>query len=309
MRLAIVGASGFVGRHLVGARLLPAGHEVCAFTRDGARARSVLGAQVRTFEWDTSSPLPKDALKGFDAVINLAGENVASRRWTAAVKREIRDSRLRTTAALVEALAAASPRPQTFINASAIGYYGPRGEEEISESAPAGGDFLAEICREWEEAATHARTAGVRTIVLRVGIVLGLGGGALAKMLLPFRMGLGGPLGSGRQWMSWIHLDDLAGMIEHALSNASICGPLNGTAPRPVTNREFSRTLGRVLRRPAVLPMPALALRLVVGEFAEILLKGQRVVPQRALETGFRFRFADLEPALRDLLGSRGARA
>jgi uncharacterized protein (TIGR01777 family) len=249
-----------------------------------------------------SGPLPAECLRDVDAIFHLAGEPVASGRWTAKKKARIRDSRRVGTANLVRGLAAAEVRPRVLVCASAVGYYGDRRDEILDESSAPGNDFLAEVCRLWESAAAEANRFGVRVVSVRTGVVLGRDGGALAKMLLPFRLGLGGRLGGGRQWMPWVHIDDLVGLLLHAATHDAVEGPMNGTAPHPVTNREFTRLLAATLRRPALFPMPGAALKLAVGEFAELLLASQRVVPQVALRTGYAFQYPDLEPALEEIL-------
>jgi uncharacterized protein (TIGR01777 family) len=279
MRIAVTGAGGFIGGALVRC-LSQDGHSAVAV------ARGVPDPAV---------------LEGADAIVHLAGEPVAQ-RWTAAAKQRIRASRVGGALRLVEALASLSNPPATLVSASAIGYYGSRGDEVLTESSPPGSDFLASVCAEWEDAAARAAQSGIRVVTVRIGMVLGPRGGALAKMLLPFRLGLGGRLGSGRQWMSWIHLDDLVALIRFALGEGSLTGPVNATAPEPVTNAEFTRELGRALGRPAVLPVPAFALRLLYGEMAEVLLSSQRVLPAAAQAAGFSFRHARLAPALRHLL-------
>ena len=243
------------------------------------------------------------ALDGAGAVVNLAGESIAAGRWTPRQKERILQSRIRATRALVQGIAAVANKPAVLVSGSAVGYYGPRGDEELDEGAPPGDDFLARVCVAWEGEARRAAEEGVRVALVRTGLVLAARGGALPRLVLPFRLGAGGPLGSGRQWMPWIHLDDLVELFVFLIQGEGLEGPFNGTAPQPVTNRQFARTLGRVLGRPSWLPAPAAALRLALGEMADaLLLSGQRAVPRRALEAGFRFRFPELEPALRDLL-------
>jgi uncharacterized protein (TIGR01777 family) len=244
-------------------------------------------------------------LEGFDAVLHLAGENVGSGRWTAARKAAIRDSRVDGTRLLCEALAVLARPPKTLVCASAIGIYGDRGEDALTEASPPGAGFLPGVCREWEAASGPASRKGIRVVALRIGMVLSPKGGALSRMLPLFRAGLGGVIGGGRQYVSWVALDDLPGIVLHALQCGDLSGPVNAVAPRPVTNREFTETLGRVLSRPTPLPVPAFALRLAVGgEMADaLLLASARVVPKRLLDTGYSFRSPQLEPALRRLLG------
>ncbi len=283
MRIAVTGASGFVGSRL------------CEVAR--ARGHSVLslGRASGDRTWDPmSGPAP---LQDTDAVIHLAGDPVASGRWTKAKMARIRDSRVVGTRNLVAGIRAAKPR--VLVCASATGYYGDRGEEELLEESASGNDFLAGVCREWE---AEARTSGIRTVCVRIGIVLGPGG-ALEKMSLPFKLGLGGRLGSGRQWMSWIHRDDLVDLFLHAAEKESVSGALLGTSPGPVTNLEFTKALGRVLGRWTILPMPGWQLRLVFGRVAEVLCGSQRCKPVRTMASGFPFKHPDLEPALRQILG------
>ena len=301
MKIVAIGATGFVGRRLV--ETLGSDHEITVVSRNPDKTKSRIRNEVQFVRWDPGAePFPDGVLDGADGVVNLAGDNVADGRWNAAKKKRMADSRLDTTSKLADAITAADPPPPVLINASAIGFYGSRGDEELDENSAPGSGFLADLCVRWEGATQKAADAGVRTVLLRVGIVLGQGGGALAKMLFPFRLGLGGALGNGRQWMSWIHIDDMVGLILHALENPSVEGPVNSTAPHPVTNRDFSKTLGKVLRRPAFLPAPGFALRLAVGEFAEVLLEGQKVLPRQAETSGYQFRFRELEPALLDVL-------
>ena len=237
-----------------------------------------------------------------EAVFHLAGESVAEGRWTAAQKARIRDSRVVGTRNLVQGIAQVSDRPRVLVSASAVGYYGDRGEEELTESASPGRDFLADVCVAWEKEALAAEKLGVRVVTERTGIVLGAGGGALAKMLTPFKLGAGGPLGNGRQWMPWVHVSDLARLYLHAAEHESIRGPMNAVAPHPVRNSEFTKALGRQLRRPAFMPAPYLGLRLLFGEFAQVLFASQRVVPQVALDTGFTFQYPDIAAALKEIL-------
>jgi uncharacterized protein (TIGR01777 family) len=240
-------------------------------------------------------------MDGADGVIHLAGEPIAAKRWSDKQKERIRSSRILTTRALVEAIAKAKERPKFLLNGSAIGYYGAHGDETLTEEAHPGNDFLARLSIEWEKEATRAEEHGLRVIRLRTGIVLGKGGGALAKMLLPFKLFIGGPLGSGKQWMSWVHLEDEIGLIQLLIENPQARGAVNATAPNPVTMKEFCQTLGRALHRPSWAPVPAFVLRLMLGEMAEMLLTGQRVLPEKALSLGYRFRYPDLREALRAL--------
>lgn len=304
MKIVVTGATGFVGRPLVRA-LLARGHEVIAWTRDPARARIHLPALCAVESWDAHGATDPAKLGGVDAVLHLAGESVAGSRWTKERKHEILASRVDSSRSLVDAMQALPPagRPRALIAASAIGYYGDRGDELLNESSPAGEGFLADVCRAWEDEVGRAATLGVRTVSIRVGVVLGRDGGALQAMLPPFRLGGGGRVGSGRQWMSWIHLDDLVALFVHALENEQLAGIVNGTAPDPVTNARFTSELGRALSRPTIVPVPAFALRLLLGEMSQILLASQRVAPERARASGFTFRWPELAPALDDLCG------
>lgn len=299
MRVTVTGATGLIGTRLVEA-LVRRGDEVTVLSRDPERAGARLG--VAAVKWaPLRGPAPVEALAGADGVIHLAGEPVAQ-RWSAAAKERIRASRADGTANLVEGLRAADPRPRVLVSASAVGYYGARGDEEVDESAPPGEDFLAEVCVAWEQEASAAAELGVRVAIVRTGVVLDAHGGALAKMLPPFRAGVGGPVAGGRQWMPWIHVEDLVGIYLAALDGDGWDGPVNGSAPHPATNADFSQALGRALHRPAVAPVPAFALRALYGEMAQIVTTGQRAVPRRALQLGYAFRHPELDEALRSAL-------
>ena len=300
MKVTLTGATGLIGRRLVAA-LQRRGDAVTVLSRDPARARATLGAGVDAREWDPEQPAPAAALGGTDGVIHLAGEPVAQ-RWSAKAKERIRRSRELGTRNLVAGIAEAEPRPPVLVSASAIGIYGAHGEEPVTEATPPGSGFLAEVTQVWEQEALAARDLGVRVVAIRTGVVLDRAGGALSKMLLPFRLGVGGPVAGGRQYMPWIHADDLAGIYLAALDGASWEGAVNATAPEPVPNREFSKALGRALHRPAVLPIPGLAIQLLYGDMSEIVTTGQRVLPERALANGYAFRHPDLDAALRDAL-------
>ncbi|HEX7523654.1 MAG TPA: TIGR01777 family oxidoreductase, partial [Candidatus Deferrimicrobium sp.] len=271
--------------------------------------RVPLPRETAVLRWDpVKREVDAAGLEGFDAVIHLAGENVGAGRWTAARKAAIRDSRVNGTRLLCETLAGLARPPKTLVCASAIGYYGDRGEEPLTEESPPGTGFLAEVCREWEAASAPAAQKGIRVVTLRIGMVLSPKGGALARMLPLFRVGLGGVIGGGRQYVSWVALDDLPHIIHHVLQRGDLSGPVNAVAPRPVTNREFTEALGKALSRPTPLPVPAFALRLAVGgEMADaLLLASGRGIPRRLEETGYRFRFPELPAALRHLLGKGG---
>jgi uncharacterized protein len=300
MRVAITGASGFIGSRLV-AELKRRGDTVVALSRNPGRTGERLGVEAAGPDPATGT-VPVGLLSTVGAVINLAGEPIAQ-RWTTETKRAIRASRAERTKRLVAALADASPRPGALVSASGTGYYGDQGEEEIDESAPAGEDFLASVCVDWEHAAEGAENLGMRVVKVRTGVVLDRRGGALKKMLPPFRAGVGGPIGGGRQYMPWISLDDIVAIYLAALSNDAWSGAINGCAPAPATNAEFSRALGRVLKRPALLPIPALALKAIYGEMASTVTVSQRVIPRRALELGYEFAHPELDAALRAALG------
>lgn len=295
MKVAVTGSSGMIGQALAAA-LRSAGHEVLPVVRGPAQAGAA--------HWDPErGELDAAALQDCRAVVHLAGESIAGGRWNAQRKARIRDSRVRGTTLLATALAALPRKPAALVCASAIGYYGDRGEQPLEEDAPAGTGFLAEVCQAWEAAADPARAAGIRTVHARLGMVLSPHGGALRKMLPPFRMGLGGPMGSGRQYWSWITLADAAAALQALALQSGTSGPVNLTAPQPLPQKEFARALGRALHRPAAAPMPAFAARLALGEMADaLMLSSARVLPRRLLDSGFRFRHPELEPALRELL-------
>ncbi len=299
MTVLISGATGFVGRALC-ERLAADGHRLRAFSRSPQRAEASLPS-VQFFAWDAEKEEPPPAsLDGVDAVIHLAGEPVFG-RWTQAKKQAIVSSRVDSTQRLVSAIGRREHKPAALICASAIGYYGDRGEQELTESDPPGDDFLAETSVAWERTARDAAQYGVRVVNLRIGVVLALGGGALGQMLTPAKLGLGGPLGSGKQWWSWISRDDLIALISFLLIS-DYAGPVNATAPHPVRQADFAKTLGRVLGRPSFLPAPAFALKLILGGFATELLTSKKVLPAAAGRLGFRFQDPDLDPCLRRLL-------
>ncbi len=300
MKVLISGSHGLVGSTLIKS-LESDGHEVVRLVRHPPTGASEI-------EWSPERySIALARLEGFDAVIHLAGESIAEGRWNEEKKRRIRESRVKGTRLLSDSLANIKHPPKSFLCASAIGYYGNRGDEILTESSPPGDDFLAEVCVEWEKASEEAVQKGIRTVNLRFGIILDSKGGALAKMLPPFRMGVGGKIGTGRQWMSWIALDDVVGAIKRALTNETLSGPVNFVAPNPVTNREFTKTLGKVLSRPTLFSIPAFGARLAFGEMADaLLLSSQRVEPERLKKAGYQFRYSELKGALRHVLAKAG---
>ena len=301
LRMARVLVSGISGP--IGAALIPSlassGARIARLTRAGSRVGPVA---AETIPWDPTKPISPDVVSGFDAVIHLAGESIVG-RWSTTKKAEIRDSRVIGTRNLAEALATAKNKPQVFICGSAIGYYGNRGDEVLNEKSAPGAGFLAEVCREWEAATQPAAEAGIRSVQIRIGVVLSPQGGALGKMLTPFKMGVGGRIGNGRQWMSWIDVADLVGAIHHILKTDLLHGPVNLVAPKPVTNAEFTRTLASTLSRPALFPLPVFAVKLVFGEMGEtVLLGSQRVEPAQLMTSGYEFRFSELRDSLENTL-------
>jgi uncharacterized protein len=297
-RVLVSGASGPIGKALL-PTLRANGAHITRLVRNNAPPTY---SDEQTIVWHPEQPLAADALSGFDAVIHLAGETIVG-RWTESKKTKIRDSRVIGTGNLAQSLAQAKHRPQIFLCSSAIGYYGNRGDEALTEESAPGGGFLAEVCQEWEAATHPAAEAGIRTVAIRTGVVLSREGGALAKMLPAFKMGVGGKIGDGRQWMSWIDVQDLVGAIHHILKSDLLYGPVNMVAPRPVTNAEFTQTLASVLSRPAVFPMPAFAVKLLFGEMGDtVLLGSQRVEPTQLVSSGYPFRFRDLRASLQNTL-------
>jgi uncharacterized protein len=307
VRIVVTGATGMIGRAFVSAARAR-GDAVVALSRDQRRATELLGEGIEAHGWadPTAGPPPEAALAGADTVVNLMGEEIAQ-RWSEEAKRRIRDSRVLGTRSLVQGIRALddAERPHTLVSQSATGFYGHTGEQQLDESAPAGSDFLAQVVIAWEQ---EARTAAhwMRVVLPRTGVVLSSSGGALAKMLPFFRLGLGGPVAGGRQYVPWIHLDDVAAGLLYCIDTAEAERAINLTAPSPVTNVELSRTLGRVLQRPAVLPAPAAALRLLYGEMSDVVTTGQRVVPAKLQRLGYEFKYEQLEPALRDILEGNG---
>lgn len=304
MKVIITGGSGLIGRALAASLLNGGGdkHEVIVLSRNPQRV-SGLPNGVQVVGWDGRSTQGWGQLvEGADAIVNLAGANLSEGRWTEQRKRLIFDSRVHAGQAVTQAIEGARLKPKVLVQASAVGYYGPHGDEKITEDAPPGNDFLAQVCIAWEASTAPVEGWGVRRVVIRTGLVLSTEGGALPRMAMPFKMFVGGPLGSGRQWLPWIHIADEVGAIRFLIGKEDASGPFNLTAPEPVTNAQFSRVLGRVLNRPSALPVPSIALRLMFGEMSTVLLEGQRAVPQRLLAAGYQFRFPNLEQALRHLL-------
>jgi uncharacterized protein len=300
MRVTVTGATGLIGGRIV-ERLKARGDEVTVLSRHPERAAAELGVDAATFDAEASAA-PADALSGRDGVVHLAGEPVAQ-RWTAEAKRKIRASREVGTRHLVEGLRVAEPRPGVLVSASGVDWYGDRGDEAVTEEQPAAGGFLPQVCAVWEGEAAKAEELGMRVVRLRTGIVLSAEGGALAKMLPFFKLGAGGPVAGGKQWMPWLHLDDIAGFYLAALDDKRWSGPVNACTPNPVTNAEFSKALGRALHRPAIAPVPAFAIKLLYGDMAEIVTQGRRAIPKQATELGFAYEHPDLDEALRSALG------
>ncbi len=316
MKILITGATGFVGQEL-GVHLARQGHELQVLTRDPARVEGLLPFPARLFRWDAEQgPPPREAFEGVEAVVHLAGESIAGARWNDQRKRAILDSRVQGTRNLIEGIRQHGASVQTLVSASAVGIYGDRGDEELDESStPASGhtdlsasavDYLAGVCHEWENAASEGLPSTVRSVLVRIGIVLGEGGGALAEMLPIFSSGVGGALGSGRQWMSWIHIRDLVRIFEFALSQSGLTGVVNGVGPAPVTNAAFTKALASVVEKPAIFKTPAAALRLALGGMAQAVLSSQRVLPRTVSGLGFQFEFPELDGALRSLVPPPG---
>ena len=297
----VTGGTGFIGSRVCAA-LHEQGDTVHVLSRSPERAQTKVKSARAFYGWNPETEkLPPEATNGMVSVVHLAGETIAG-RWNDEKKRRIRDSRILSTQNLVASLAVADTKPDVLVCASAIGYYGDSGDEHFTEVSPPGNDFLAKTCQEWEAEAQKAIDLGIRVVTVRIGLVLGLGGGLLAQVLPPFKIGVGGILGSGCQWMSWIHVDDVVGIVLHALENNEIRGPLNATAPTPVRNTEFTKTLGTVLRRPTLFPVPKFGLKLMMGEFADFIVLSQNVLPEKTEVSGYEFRHRTLESALRDLL-------
>lgn len=297
MNVVVTGGTGFIGRLAV-ARLLASGHGVAVLSRDPAAAARLLPPGARSHPWDGAG---EDAVRSADAILNLAGEPIAQ-RWTSIVRGRLLSSRLTALDRLRTVVQGTARRPAVLVSASAVGYYGDRAEEELDEESAPADDFLGRICVKWEEAANALAPLGLRVATVRIGVVLGTDGGALQKMLPAFRLGGGGPVGSGRQWMSWIHVDDAASLLVFALETAGVLGPLNAVAPEPVRNAGFAKALGAALHRPAILPVPAVAVKMLFGEMGQLVLGGQKVFPKRALAAGFEFAHPTLPGALENLL-------
>ncbi|HVU03492.1 MAG TPA: TIGR01777 family oxidoreductase [Polyangiaceae bacterium] len=301
--VVVSGATGFIGKELVRS-LVERGDRVTALTRDPARARPLVPEGAAIERWDGGSgDAPLSCLEGADAVVHLAGERAVGVYWTDAVKREIEDSRVKSTERLVRAIERSARKPSVFVSASGVGFYGPHGNEALDETAPAGEDYLASVCVAWEGAAARATALGVRVVCARLGIVLGRGGGALSQMALPFKMFVGGPIGSGKQQVSWVHLEDAVRIFERAIDDESLRGPVNVVSPNGVTNAELSAAIGRTLSRPSVFRVPEAALRLRFGEGADPLVTGQRAIPAALVARGHQFRYAELDAALAEALG------
>ncbi len=301
MKILMTGVTGLIGRALC-QKLKSENHTIVGLSRSSEKSANL--AVDELLKWDGLSRLPQEYLQGVDAVVHLAGEPVAEGRWTDERKKRIRDSRIISTRSLVEAMRAAATKPGVFVCGSAVGFYGDRADEELDEHSPQGTGFLADVCKAWEAEAHHAREFGIRVVEVRTGVVFAKDGGALKKILPPFKLGAGGPLGNGRQWFPWIHLDDIVGLFKFALNTPTLNEPINGTAPEIVTNAEFTKQLGNVLHRPAFLPVPAFALQLLFGEMAVVLLASQRALPKVALAAGYNFKYPSLTPALENIVNS-----
>ena len=298
MSTLITGATG-----LVGTRLAKQIDSVVATSRNAESAKAKLGDSVHVVQWKSvDQPLDLSGVPKTSSVVNLMGDSIAKGRWSDAKKKSIRESRVQGTEQLVDAVLKLDPLPEVFVSASAVGYYGSRGDEELTESSSKGTGFLADVCDEWEQATSRLKEAGVRTVIVRIGIVLAREGGALAEMLTPFKLGVGGPLGNGSQYFPWVHIDDLVGIILHSINTSNVSGVLNAAAPGIVTNKQWTAALAKQLHRPALLPVPKFALRLAIGEFADSLFFSQNVKPDAALAAGYQFKFSDLESALANLI-------
>lgn len=305
MKILITGATGLIGKELVQTILAKGSDEIVVLARSKTKAEKNLSSKVSIYEWKNPAKdlVNHEALEGVEAVIHLAGEPIAEGRWTSSKKEKLWNSRVDATRNLIKSFEEAKNHQlKTFISSSAIGFYGSRSDETLNENSSKGNDYLADLCNEWENAASSEILNGVRFTQLRTGIVLSKNGGALAKMLPPFKLGAGGRLGSGKQWMSWIHIKDMVGVILFALDNNNVTGPINATAPNPVTNSDFTKVLGSVLSRPTIFPVPGFVLKTIFGEMSCILLEGQKVIPGKALDNGFNFQYVDLSNALSDIM-------
>lgn len=306
-RIIITGATGLIGKKL-SEKLSLAGNQIVIFSRDAAKAKTILKKNYEYVDWDYNHPEKWiDKISESDAVIHLAGINLFAKRWNEKFKKEIIISRRDTTKALTNAIKKSSRKPKVFISASGVGYYGDGGNNILSEDSPAGKDFLAEVCKVWEKEATEVESVGVRRVSLRTGIVLSPEDGALKRMLLPFKLFIGGPLGNGNQWFPWIHIDDIIGVYVHALDNENLSGAVNAASPKICTMNEFAKTLGKILNRPSFFKVPKFALKLAIGEAADVVVVGQRVSVNKLLIAGYKFKFENLEEALRDLLKKKRA--
>jgi len=301
-RIIITGATGLIGRQL-SQKLSEAGNQIIVFTRNTDSAKKVLNKNYEYIEWDfKKNDKWIESVSSADVIVHLAGINLFAQRWNNKFKEEVIVSRKETTKSLVEAIKISDRKPGVFISASGVGYYGDGGEKELDENSPAGTDFLAEVCKIWESEAAKVEELGVRRVSVRTGIVLSKEDGALKRMLLPFKLFIGGPLGNGRQWFPWIHIEDIAGIYIHAIENGNLSGPVNGASPGICTMKEFAKTLGKVLNRPSLFQVPELALRIAIGEAAKVVLYGQKVSVKKLLDSGYKFKFPNLEEALKNLL-------
>lgn len=301
-KIIITGATGLIGRKL-SQKLSEAGHQIIVFSRDALSAKKVLKKEFTYINWDyLKNDNWLESISSADAIVHLAGINLFSKRWNKKFKEEILASRKETTKALVDAINLSKRKPEVFVSASGVGYYGDCGDKWLDEDSPAGNDFLAEVCKVWESEAAEVERAGVRRVSVRTGIVLSREDGALKKMLLPFKLFIGGPLGNGKQWFPWIHIDDIVGIYCHAIENQNLSGAVNAASPNICTMKEFARTLGKVLHRPSLLPVPEFALKIAIGEAGKVVLMSQRVEVKKILDSGYKFKFEKLEEALRNLL-------
>jgi len=301
-KIIITGATGLIGRKL-SQKLTEAGHQIIVFSRNASSAKNILKKDYTYIDWDyRNSDKWIESISTADVIVHLAGINLFAKRWNKKFKEEILASRKETTKALVDAVKLSQAKPEVFVSASAVGYYGDCGDKLLDENSPAGNDFLAEVCKVWEAEAAEVEQAGVRRVSVRTGIVLSKEDGALKRMLLPFRLFVGGPLGNGKQWFPWIHIDDIVGIYFHAIENQNLNGAVNAASPNICTMKEFAKTLGKVLHRPSLFPVPELALKIAIGEAGKVVLMSQRVKVNKLLESGYKFKFENLEEALRNLL-------